>query len=221
MTDIRAAVATERRELAAVLAALPPSAWDEPTLCAGWRVREVVAHMTAPFRSADPAFVRGTTPDEINRAADELARREAAALSAAELTASLLANADHPWQPGGGFEGALCHDVIHGLDITVALGLRRRVPPAHLAVVLGEVVPVRVAFFGTDLTGVRLRATDLDWEHGSGDLLTGTAQDLLLAVCGRRLPPGHLDGAPAARFSGAGSGDRARVAQTPLTARQA
>ena len=33
-----------------------------------------------------------------------------------------------------------------------------------------------------------LRATDLDWSYGAGEPLTGTAQDLLLVLCGRRLP---------------------------------
>ena len=56
---------------------------------------------------------------------DRCARRDAAALSSAELTEALASNANHPWKPpGGGHIGALTHDVIHGLDITEALGLR-------------------------------------------------------------------------------------------------
>jgi hypothetical protein len=58
-----------------------------------------------------------------------------------------------------------------------------------------------VAFFGVDLTGIEFRARDLDWTLGSGTPLTGTAADLLLAVCGRRLPAGRLEGEPAARFT--------------------
>jgi hypothetical protein len=42
----------------------------------------------------------------------------------------------------------------------------------------------------------------MDWTLGSGAPLTGTAQDLLLAICGRQLPPGRLTGDPAARFTG-------------------
>lgn len=93
---------------------------------------------------------------------------------------------------GGGPVGALCHDVIHGLDITVALGTGRRVPLDRVRAVLEAVAPERVGFFGADLTGVRLHATDLDWEYGTGTQLAGAAQDLLLVLCGRRLPPGHL-----------------------------
>ena len=104
---------------------------------------------------------------------------------------------------GGGYQGALTHDVIHGLDITVALGLGRRVPPERLAIVLDGISAARsVRFFGGDLGGVQLRADDLDWSFGSGEPVSGSAQDLALVVCGRKVPPGHLRGGPSARFTG-------------------
>ena len=40
-----ALVAGQRRELADAVAGLPGAAWDTPSLCAGWRVRDVVAHV--------------------------------------------------------------------------------------------------------------------------------------------------------------------------------
>ncbi len=139
--DVKAAVAAERHDLAAVIAALPAPMWDAPTLCAGWRVREVVAHMTMPFRYSTPKIAvellkaRGS----FNRMADRAARRDAASLSAAELSAVLTASVHHPWKPpGGGLEGALSHDMIHGLDITVALGITRRVPEERLRIVLPD-----------------------------------------------------------------------------------
>ena len=67
--------------------------------------------------------------------------------------------------------------------------------------VLSGMQPRNVSFFGADLDGVELRATDLDWTFGSGSPVHGLAQDLLLVVCGRRLPVGYLDGAEAARFT--------------------
>ncbi|MEH0934557.1 maleylpyruvate isomerase family mycothiol-dependent enzyme [Micromonospora psammae] len=207
MTDdeLRAAVAAERTEQADLLAALRPEQWDAPTLCAGWRVREVVAHTTMPFRTSLGRTVVELVKSggSVNRMADRCARHDAAALSAGELLASLRRNVAHPWAPpGGGVRGALSHDVIHGLDITVALGLDRRVPRERVAAVLAGMSPRHLAFFGTDLTGVRLEATDLDWSHGEGTPLRGLAQDLLLVLCGRRLPPGRLDGAAEPRFTG-------------------
>ncbi|WP_232327707.1 maleylpyruvate isomerase family mycothiol-dependent enzyme [Herbidospora yilanensis] len=200
----RAAVRAERGELADLLAGLTPEQWDAPTLCDGWRVREVVAHTTAPFRrSAGRTVVELVRAGgNVNRMADRLARRDAGRMSGAELLAVLRANVAHPWRPpGGGAVGALSHDVIHGLDVTVALGLGRVVPPDRIAMVFAGMAPRNIAFFGADLTGVRLRADDLDWTLGSGSPVTGRAQDLLLVVCGRRLPPGHLEGEAAGRFT--------------------
>ena len=201
----RAAVVAERTDLAEMLAGLRPEQWDAPTLCEGWRVREVVAHTTLPFRASmwrvmlDLARARGG----VNRTSDRSARRDAAALSADGLLRQLRENVAHPWTPpGGGAAGALSHEVIHGLDMTVALGLGRVVPPERLSLVLDALRPRNVAFFGADLSGVELRATDLDWSYGAGEPVHGRAQDLLMVICGRRLPAGHLDGPAAARFSG-------------------
>lgn len=202
---ITGSIAAERRELATILAGLPLQSWDSPTLCAGWRVREVVAHITMPFRyrPARFAFEMIRSRGNFNRMADRCARRDAAA-PPGQLTAALRDNAGNPWKPpGGGYQGALTHDVIHGLDITVALGLGRRVPRERLGIVLDGITGAKsVRFFGTDLAGIELRADDLDWSYGSGTPVSGSAQDLALVVCGRKLPPGHLRGGPSARFTG-------------------
>jgi uncharacterized protein (TIGR03083 family) len=201
---VRSEIAAERRELADVLAQLPAERWDEETLCAGWRVRETVAHITMAFRYSRRRFVVGLIKarGRFDRMADRAARADAETMTAEDLVACLRANVDHPWKPpGGGYVGALSHDVIHGLDITVGLGLDRRPPPDRVGLVLGSLKPAQLKFFGVDLTGLQLRADDLDWSYGAGDPVCGAAQDLLLAVCGRRLPPGRLRGSAAERFS--------------------
>lgn len=207
MTDVevRDQVAAERRDLAAVLAGLPATAWDSPTLCAGWRVREVVAHMTMPFRYSGGRVLLEMVKSRgnFNKMADRSARRDAAALSADELTACMRDNVEHPWKPpGGGPAGALSHDVIHGLDITVGLGRDRQVPAGRLRTVLEGASPKQVKNFGADLDGVELHATDMDWTYGTGEPLYGTGQELLLVLCGRRLPAGRLRGEANERFSG-------------------
>jgi uncharacterized protein (TIGR03083 family) len=206
MDTIQDMIAAQRGELAGVLAGLPASGWDQQTLCAGWRVREAVAHVTMPFRYSGRRFVLelAKSRGRFNEMADRLARRDAARMSPAELADAVTSNVSHPWRPpGGGFEGALAHDVIHGLDITVPLGIDLPIPAQRLRRVLPASTAGRsVKFFGVDLTGIEFRASDLDWTLGSGTPLTGTAADLLLAVCGRKLPAGRLAGEPAARFTG-------------------
>src|SRR5262245_42213643 len=112
-----------------MLAGLSPEQWGAASLCAGWRVREVVAHLTMPVRMSAPRFVAelGRDLGDFNRMADRVARRDAERLGDDGLLACLRDNAEHRWRPpGGGAMGALSHDVIHGLDISVALGLERR-----------------------------------------------------------------------------------------------
>jgi uncharacterized protein (TIGR03083 family) len=190
---VREATTAERRELCQVLEDLSLDDWNAPSLCAGWRVRDVVAHMTMPFRYSKSKFISELVRDRgnFNRMADRCARRDAAA-STIDLVASMRDNVSNPWRPpGGGFEGALVHDVIHGLDITVSLGIDRHVPEERLRMVLDSVTrPKTLRYFAVDLSGVELRASDLDWSFGSGSVTVGLAQDLALLLCGRELPVG-------------------------------
>ncbi|MEU4811583.1 maleylpyruvate isomerase family mycothiol-dependent enzyme [Nocardia fluminea] len=202
--EVRAETARQRAETAEFLAGLDEADWDAPTLCAGWRVREVAAHLSMPYRTSLPRFVLGmiTARGNFDRLADRAAREDAARLSTAELVAAIGDNTEHPWKPpGGGFAGALSHDVIHGLDITVALGRSEPVPLDRMRMVLEALNPRSAQYFGVDLEGIALRADDLDFSYGEGEVLTGRAQDLLLVLCGRKLPAGHLDGESAARFT--------------------
>ncbi|MFH8681784.1 maleylpyruvate isomerase family mycothiol-dependent enzyme [Streptomyces lydicus] len=201
--DLGTAIAAERRELADLLDALPDEQWDAPTLCAGWRVREVAAHMSMGFRYSFPKVAAELVKagGSLHRMTDRLARRDAATASPRQLAAFLRDNAHHPWTPPvGGLASALGHDVVHGLDITVALGHDRRVPEDRLRVLLEHVTARSARFFGADLDGVQLRATDLDWTFGTGTPLTGAGADLLLVAFGRKLPAGRLRGEPQGRF---------------------
>lgn len=183
--------AAERERLADLYAALTPEQWAAPSLCAGWRVREVLAHVTLPYRHSAPRVLWGIAAarGDFNRFADRIARADTARLSDAELLATLQANVEHPWRPpGGGQGGALSHDVIHGLDVTEPLGLPR--PPAdRIRQVVAGAGPRALAYFGADLTGVRLVATDTDLTLGDGpEIVELPAADLLLRVTGRSRP---------------------------------
>jgi uncharacterized protein (TIGR03083 family) len=184
----------ERRRLAGLLAGLTPAQWAHPSLCSGWRVREVVAHITLPYRHSGPRVIGGiiAARGRFNVFADRIARRDTARCSDADLLASLEQNAQHPWKPpGGGQLGALSHDVIHGLDITESLGLPRP-PTARVQTVLAGSTKRQLAYFGVDLSGTRLVADDCDVSIGPADAaatLRMPAADMLLVVTGRRVLP--------------------------------
>jgi uncharacterized protein (TIGR03083 family) len=190
-TDLQAQTYAERERLAELLAGLTSAQWDMQSLCEGWRVREVVAHITMPFRTSPPRFLLGMAAARFsfNRYADTVAQRDTTRMSDADLLRSLRENIRHPWKPpGGGLAGALSHDVIHGLDITEPLGLPSA-PAERIAIVLAQVRPRQLAYFGVDLTGVELRATDADIHLGTGMPVDLTARDVLLTVTGRRPVP--------------------------------
>lgn len=194
-------ITTERRELADVLAGLSPAQWRGRSLCAGWTVAHVAAHLTMPFRICEEDFLAAMqrAGGDFTVLSDEIAARDSQ-LPQAELVAALRDNAGNPWSPpGGGLPGALSHDVIHGLDMTWPLGIEYPIPAEAIATVLDLTTsPATHSLFGFSLEGLTLSATDLDWSAGDGDLLAGRSRDLLLLVAGRQVPRELFDG-PGAR----------------------
>ncbi|MFC4049788.1 maleylpyruvate isomerase family mycothiol-dependent enzyme [Actinomadura syzygii] len=188
-TDLTSEIHAERERLAGLLSDLTPEQWDAPSLCDGWRTREVVAHITMPFRTRPLGVMAGLVRAgfSFNRYADRDARSTARAMSEAELVDLLRRNIEHPWRPpGGGEAGALSHDVIHGLDVTEPLGLPSA-PPERIALVLASGGPRQLKYFGVNLDGKRLIATDSDISVGEGPTVVKmTAKEILLVVTGRR-----------------------------------
>jgi uncharacterized protein (TIGR03083 family) len=203
-TDLMPTITAERQAFGDVLVGLSEADWNAPSLCSGWRVREVVAHMTMPFRYPAPRFLGEMVRSRGNfaRMADRIAHRDAQA-PIGTLLEGWRTNENHPWKPpGGGRKGALTHDVVHGLDITIPLGIEHPVSEPALRVVLDHATtPLSLKHFGLDLTGIRLDADDLDWSFGDGEPLRGRARHLLMVLMDRRLPAGLLTGAATARFT--------------------
>jgi uncharacterized protein (TIGR03083 family) len=197
------AIADEYEALADLLESATPGTWDAPSLCEGWRTREVMAHMTMPARYSDSAFMAEleAAGGDFTLLSNKVAARDAA-LPTTALLADLRSEVLHGWQPpSGGAEAALTHCVIHELDIVESVPLARRVPEARILAVLALVAAASPNMFGVDLSDVELRADDIDWSSGSGTLVVGPAQALALVACGRLVPAGRLSGEAAARFT--------------------
>jgi uncharacterized protein (TIGR03083 family) len=193
-------VAAELVALADALDPLPAAAWDAPSRCERWRVREVVAHLTMAARYDADAFRAELETDgfDFGILSDRIAARDGA-LGPAALVADLRSDAMASWAPpGGGFAGALTHVVVHGLDITDPLGLGRVASDDATRLVLdGLTSGGGHAHFGTDVAGLELRASDLDWSWGAGTPVEAPAGALVLALCARTGP--ILDQLTAAR----------------------
>ncbi|HXW88349.1 MAG TPA: hypothetical protein VEJ42_08810 [Streptosporangiaceae bacterium] len=110
-------------------------------------------------------------------------------------------NAGTPWSPpGGSLTGALCHDVVHGLDIAWPAGLAYEIPKRAATTVLDLLTASGDrTLFGFPLDGIKVMATDLEWSAGQGEQLSGRSRDLLPLLAGRAVPHELFDGAGAAR----------------------
>jgi len=190
-------IAAEFLALADLLDSATDAQWNSPSLCEGWRVREVIAHLTMAARYSEEEFMAElrNCDFDFGRLSNQIASRDAE-LPTGELIANLRSDVMHHWTPpGGGYHGALNHVVIHGLDVTVPLGVPRRSPDETIRVVLDDLTEGGGhAHFGIDTEGRSLQATDLDWSYGSGPALRGAAEDLALALCGRTIPDARLEG---------------------------
>jgi len=183
-------IADERRLTAGLLDGLTDEQWETPSLCDGWSVREVVAHLLMPFSVSLPrmALMLARSGFDLDKTSDRFARREQR--TNAELAAALRANAEHRFTPPGlGPEAPLTDIVVHTQDISRPLGIPTPIPAEHAHVVLDFLVSPKAVrgFVPAGLTeGLTFTSVDTGWLHGSGSEVTGSATDLMLAIAGRR-----------------------------------
>jgi uncharacterized protein (TIGR03083 family) len=208
-------IATANRLLAAdMFADLTPEQWRTPSLCAGWTIREVAAHLLEPLETQVGTLklliylvrYRGS----LDRMVDDTART-VAARPTDELVSGLRERASTRLTPPVvGPLGPMTDTCIHLRDAGRPLGLDVCPPPASWRPALEFLVstPASRGFIPRDrLVGLRLVATDQDWQHGEGAEIHGTSEAVAMAVSGR---PAALDD-----LAGAGTDVlRARVARS-------
>ncbi|MGY0499929.1 maleylpyruvate isomerase family mycothiol-dependent enzyme [Nocardia sp. FBN12] len=192
------AVAEERSTLVELLRELPESAWDTASLCEGWRVRDVAAHLVLATRVTIVSLLvnliraRGNT----DRLIHDTAVRHADRTPTAALLAELRATIDSRAIPVGTTPiDRLMDLLVHGQDIAVPLGIDRVMPSTPARLALDRVWTMGAPFHAQDrLVGYALTATDTAWAAGNGTPITGTAAALLMIVTGRRSPAERADG---------------------------
>jgi uncharacterized protein (TIGR03083 family) len=198
MGDVWSMIAMERRGLSDDLQELTEEQWATPSLCTGWAVRDVVAHLLMPFHVSTPRmlWMMATNRFDFDKLSDKYARSYARPTT--DLVADLRANALHHFTPPGfGPEAPLTDVVVHGQDIRRPLGLVHTIPDEHARVVLGLLVSPKAARgFGTKglLTGIRVEVDELGWSHGSGPVVSGRAEPMIMALAGRSASLDELAG---------------------------
>jgi uncharacterized protein (TIGR03083 family) len=196
--EVLAMIAEERRRAADLIETLSPEQLRTPSLCAGWSVHDVAAHLLAPVVTPGRTVLWALLRNGMNpHRANVTVTADVATRSAAEIAAGLRANAEKPFRvPGVGYLGPLTDLLVHGQDIRRPLGISHDLTAAPLHMSLDFVVGGKARGFAPkDIgTGIRYEATDLDWSSGSGPLVQGTGEALLLALTGRLVALDDLRG---------------------------
>jgi uncharacterized protein (TIGR03083 family) len=195
-TDVWTDVHQERQALLDLLETLTPEQWDAPSLCAEWRVRDVVGHMVSETRMtvAQAGWGIITSGFRINRYIARDAQRRGAAPIARLLEDFRAVVLARTHLPGLSSLSMLEDIVIHQIDIRRPLEKGRCVPSGRMIPVAGELWTNRF-FPGSKLfQGIRAIATDADWSAGEGLDVAGPIEALVLTLAGRFTALDHLQG---------------------------
>ncbi|MGS0688350.1 maleylpyruvate isomerase family mycothiol-dependent enzyme [Nakamurella sp. GG22] len=198
------AIDTQRLRTTDLLGELTPGEWDTSSLCDGWTVRDVAAHLTLQQMTIGSALLTALRhPGSLNHIINASARRRAEQPSD-QLIAQIR-----------GMVGSRRHNVgvtpletlidivVHGQDVAVPLGRNLAVDPWAAATTADRLwwsrstrigrLKARV-FADLDHHGLRFVATDADWSAGDGEEVRGPLLSIVLVLAGRPVGAEHLEG---------------------------
>jgi uncharacterized protein (TIGR03083 family) len=177
-------------QTAGYLEGLEPEAWDSPSLCEGWRIRDVAGHLLWRVGSSAADMIRTAAPllpaDPNPMHAMDRLSLEAGTATPAEIVRRLRRIAAMKLA-GEGRTGIteLSEALVHTYDMAQPLG----VPLAIEAGVTEAVARFRARLLPLPLAVVlenrTLVAADAGWSIGSGPAIEGTARAIVLYLFGR------------------------------------
>lgn len=202
---LRTWVAEARVDLADRLATLPAEAWDADSLCAGWRVRDVIGHIVHLAETSRPGMVAEAlrqAPSTIGGALGKIARREGAAAPEDLVRRLRAAGAGGFTPPGLGPIAALGETFVHGSDALRPAGGTPRPADDRTRAVAEAYRRLGFAFGARPAAKVRFTATDAGWSVGpvDGPAADGPGEAVLLALAGRPAGVADLTGPGADRL---------------------
>lgn len=196
-------------DLATLIDELDDADFDAPSLCGGWRVRDVMSHMIVGHTTPMPRMIAliGRYGFNVPKASLHGSAAYGSAHSPDEIRAA--------WH--GVVDGHTCRGIakrvsatesfadhlIHQQDIRRPLGRSRAISEERLVAAL-DAMPLLGGFVKSKrrMDGLRWTATDVDWTYGSGPEVTGPAEALVLLASGRPAPLGEVTGDGRAHLKG-------------------
>lgn len=184
---------TQRADLAGLIEGLSAQQWAAPSLCEGWQVRHVAAHLTHshmhPVRAVFEALKSGFRFDPMIRRIALEDRR-----SQVEIAAALRGMVGSRKKvPGTTDRDPLMDVLVHGQDIAVPLGIDRAMPAEAAVEVANHLWRMKFPMNPSRrLTGIRLVATDADFAVGEGvgdsSEVRAPIRDVVMILAGRSDP---------------------------------
>lgn len=209
------AIDAQRARTADLLDGLSDEQWDQPSLCGGWTVRHVAAHLTLQQqRVRDVAAFIGHHPGLLRRPGLNATIHHSALVRSLELSTGEVAGRIR------GMIGSRRHNafvtpletltdiLVHSQDIALPLGLDVPIRPLAGSLAASRRWDTRhdrlsVVFRRLPLDGHRLVATDVAWSRGDGPEVVGPVGSLLLLLTGRPVALDRLAGEGAERLRAA------------------
>ena len=187
--EIWRCVDDQRIELADLLEGLDAEQWMAPSLCDGWRVRDVAAHLTHSHMHPVQAIVEAVKSGfRFDAMIGRLGREDRR--SQAEIAAALRGMAGSRKKvPGTSVQQPLIELLVHAQDITVPLGIDRPMPVDAALEAAKRLAGMKFPLNAQQhLAGVRLVATDADFVAGEGTEIRVPIRDIVMILTGRAQP---------------------------------
>lgn len=198
------AIDAQRTAVADLLETLTDEEWRRPSLCDGWTVRDIAAHLT--LQEMGPSAALGMLRHwrgSMDRTIQHAAVRRATAFTTGQIVAGIRRTVgSRRHNVGVTHLETLADILVHGQDIAVPLGRQLDMPVDAAAVAATRVLTMKFPPplpSARKVAGFRLVATDTSWTAGDGPEVRAPMAALLLLACGRltALPQLSGDGAAA------------------------
>ncbi|OHV30351.1 MULTISPECIES: maleylpyruvate isomerase family mycothiol-dependent enzyme [Pseudofrankia] len=199
--EVWQAIDTQRIRVADLLEKLTDDEWRTPSLCDGWTVRDVAAHLTMQQTGLGGALrMAARSPGGMKRIIHRSACLRAATPTEQMITEIRGMVGSRKHNAGVTCRETLIDILVHGLDVAIPLDRPLETPADAAAVAADRVWSVVLPFFGYPffprkrLRGLRLTASDVDWAVGEGAPVDGPMDAILLLLTGRPAAMPRLSG---------------------------
>ena len=187
--DVWRDIDDQRRHLVTMLEQLSDQQWRQPSLCEGWTVRDVAAHVAlqnTPWSGLLKGTVAMVRRGGLNPAIQAMAR-EHAQLPAEQIIGEIRDRIG-VWRPlpGVTYRESAIDYLVHLQDIAIPLGREVSMSTGATLVALDRVWSSGRMFHARKrYAGYRFGATDAAWSAGAGVEVRGPISGLLLLLTGR------------------------------------